>query len=363
MKRLPIHGFLLGILTPAIIAQEPFLTTPGTASWQTENTAGGFRTVFTINDNTVFDWNTFSLPTGSELVFDFVGGESVLNYLGGSTTNRIDGLVTSNGMVAFFSPQADLVVGGSITAGNVILSTLDADPGEVLGGQGFALASNGSGRDLLVQGTVKATQGSVLIASENLVITGASTVSAVGAVRLAGASNLNVLTSGDAQLTTNSESGFVLHLGRTSAPTIEVAAGGEIQHFGTFDAGDGRIFMEVGSSGRIQQGSEALILGENAFDGMIEVVDFDAELSNWREGDAAPAVSDATLRMPTLRRPDGSQVTSSTMVSYRAPMSASADAGREAKAESSQRRNASTTKPILRRSSFFGMRGGSAKKP
>ena len=154
MKAVPFafRAVLLGLFSSPLHAQGPVLSTPGTATWSTEITAGGgTRTIFTITDNTVLDWNQLNLGTDSELVFDFIGGDSVVNNLTGTKTHKLDGDVTSNGFVGFFSPNAHLRIDGNITAKGVTIANLidptnelfacvvDLNPGK----QGHFLAGTG----------------------------------------------------------------------------------------------------------------------------------------------------------------------------------------------------------------------------
>src|SRR5687768_15199462 len=128
LSLLPLAGLVPALLIVSVHGQAvgvPVLSTPGSATWLSEVTSSGTRTIFTITGDTVLDWGQFNLGSGSELVFDFVSGNSVVNMLNGSSTNTIAGIVTANGDVGFFSPNAPLKVTGTVTANNVTLATLD----------------------------------------------------------------------------------------------------------------------------------------------------------------------------------------------------------------------------------------------
>ncbi len=355
--RCAVHAVLIGTLhgqVPAI--STPVLTTPGTATWQAEAISTGTRTVFTITENTVLDWASLHVGSGSELVFNFVSGERVLNFLGGSGSHVIDGVVSSNGHVAFFSPQADLTINGSITARAVTLSTLRVDAEDFGDGNGYRMTGSGALNFLTVDGAVKSAGGETVIAGERVIVGENARLESTHAVRIGGGGDLTVATSGGKRISGTDGDGYVLHLGETRAGRIEMAAGGEIRNQGRIDAGNGRIFLSVGGSGLITNESNGLIVGNAVFSGAYEA---EGKVFTPDEGDSVPTVSDSTLTLPALSRPNGSKVSSTRTVSYSAPMSASGDAGRDA-ARTKRTAQASASKPLLQRSSFFGMRGGTA---
>jgi len=357
----PLAGLLPALLLVPLHAQglgNPVLTTPGTATWSTEVTASGSRTVFTITGNTILDWGQFNLASGNELVFDFVGGESVANMLGGSSTHTIAGTVTSNGNVGFFSPAAPIRVTGSVSAGNVTIATMSVDPVAFNSGADLSLSAV-SGSALTVSGTVTATSGSALLAGQEVRVRGSGKIHAADAVRIAGGSQVEFSRNGlRRQLNVARGSGFVLHLGEARASRIEVAAGQEININGKLDAGSrGRIFLEVGRDGKILREGAGLMVGRMAIKGEY---DPDGIEINPHEGDAAGAVSNSSVKIPALTRPDGSKASASRTLVNEVPMSASADSGRDRKPASKQVASRdSKSKSMFQRASFFGMNGGS----
>jgi hypothetical protein len=354
----PLAGLLPALLVVPLHAQglgNPVLTTPGTATWSTEVTATGSRMVFTITGNTILDWGQFNLGSGNELVFDFVGGESVANMLGGSAQHTIAGTVTSNGSVGFFSPGAPIRVTGNVTAKNVTIATMSVDPVSFNSGGDLSLSAV-SGSALTVSGTVTATSGSVLLAGQEVRVRGAGSIRAAEAVRMAGGSQVD-LSPNDLrrQINVSRGSGFVLHMGEARASRIEVAAGQELNVSGKLDAGsNGRIFLEVGRDGKILREGSGLMVGQVSIKGEY---DPDGIEIDPHEGDAAAAVSNSTVKIPALTRPDGSKASSSRTLVNEIPMSASADSGRDRKAASKE---VAKAKPMLQRASFFGMRGGNS---
>lgn len=356
MKAVPLafRGVLLGLLTSSLHAQGPVLSTPGTATWATETTStGGTRTVFTITGNTVLDWNRMNLASGNELVFDFLGGDSVVNNLTGSKSHRIDGSVTSNGIVGFFSPNAHLQVNGSITAKGVTIATLDVDPIDFASGN--YVMSGGAGKTLMVGGQINATQGDVALAGKLVILDGAAYVNASGSALFGGGENVSVNASGIRRLNVVGTIGNVVNAGTATASRMEVAAGSHVVNDGRLDVGNSRIFVEVGEGGAISNEANGVIVGDAVFEGAM--VD-NGLIIVPQEGDVPPLVSESRLKVPTLKRPDGSTVSTSKKLTYSAPMSASSDAGRTAKRKDRKVAKVDSRKSLLQRSSFFGVRGG-----
>jgi hypothetical protein len=339
----------------------PLLSTPGSATWLSEVTGTGTRTVFTITGNTVLDWGPFNLGSGSELVFDFVGGDSVVNMLSGSGTNVLAGTVTSNGSVGFFSPNAPLRVTGAVTAENVTLATMNVDPHAFNAGDTVTLTA-GSGSALTVSGSVTATRGNVVLAGKSVRVSGSGRIQAPGAVRMGGGNEVTLAKGGfGRRMKVANGDGFVLHLGETRAGRIEIAAGREINNGGRLDTGsaDRRIFLEVGNDGRILREGSGIMVGRTMIQGEFRDggIPVDHDVDN-----PLAAMNASTVKIPALKRPDGSKVSSARTLVNDVPMSASADAGRDRKRPAAQVAGRSGEKPLLRRASFFGMRGGSEKR-
>jgi hypothetical protein len=354
---LPILCSFAGILH----AQDPVLSTPGTATWTTETTATGTRTVFNLTNNTVFDWQRLNLKNGSEMVFNFTGGKTVVNFLGGTKTHRIDGSVTSNGIVAFFSPSADLQVNGSIIAKGVTLSTLNADAADVSDGDGFQMRGRSGLNYLTVNGRVEATDGDVVLGGERVIVGGGAKLQAARDVLIGGGREISVAASGDRRLKEESGVGFVLHLGETRASRIEMVAGAEIRNQGTLNSQNGQIFLEVGDDGSITNESTGEIKGVLVANG--DFANQGAVLVPDTDGDALPAINEGTLTLPKLTRPDGTKVSSEPQtIQYTVPMSATSDARRDSfhskRVDAQQMAQNDAPRSLLQRSSFFGMRGG-----
>jgi filamentous hemagglutinin family protein len=355
----------LSVLCPfagILHAQGPVLSTPGTATWTTEATAnGGTRTVFNLTKDTVFDWQQLNLKNGSEMVFNFTGGKTVVNFLGGTKTHRIDGSVTSNGNVAFFSPTADLQVNGSIIAKGVTLATLNADAADVSDGDGFRMSGKGDYIYLTVNGRVEATDGDVVLGGVRVKVGGSAKLQASRDVLIGGGREISVAASGDRRLKEESGFGFVLHLGETRASRIEMVAGSEMRNQGTINGQNSQIFLKVDDDGSIANESTGVIVANADIDG--DYTPSGPVLVTDTDGDAAPAINEGTLTLPKLSRPDGTKVNSEPQtIKYTVPMSATGDARRDSghskRVNTQQMAQNDATRSLLQRSSFFGMRGG-----
>jgi hypothetical protein len=222
--------------------------------------------------------------------------------------------------------------------------------------------TSGAGSALTVSGVVTATNGNVVLAGKGVRVSGSGLIEASGTVRMGGGNQVTIAKGGfGRRLKVAPGNGYVLHLGETRASRIEIAAGQEINNGGRLDTGsaDRRIFLEVGDNGRIlREGSgvmvgRTMIKGEYFKDGI--VVDPDVD-------DVIAAVNSSTVKLPALKRPDGSKVSSSRTLVNDVPMSASADGGRDRDRPAAQVASRGSAKPMLRRASFFGMRGGSEKR-
>ncbi len=396
----------ISLMGAVVHAKDPVLITPGTANWTSETTATGTRTVFTLTNNTVLNWDQLNLASGSELVFDFVGGKTVVNFLGGTGTHFINGTVTSNGIVAFFSPTADLEVNGSIIAKGVTLATLNADANDFADGNGFELTGTEGFNGLTINGEVRATDGDVVLGGEHMYIEGGARIQASKDLLIGASRNFSVAADGDRRINEKSGEGFVLNLGDNHASRIEISAGKEIYNQGNLNAGNGRVFLKVGTDGQIVHETGGVIVGDAVFEGSALI---QGAVLRPDEGDTAPAVGEGTLTIPELTRPDGTKVTtevgsdgvapvgmggdshvivpvstsggsngnngggstagnsgkstSARTISYSVPMSASGDAGRDdvdTRRSSRQMAKVDNSKSLLKRASFFGLRGGTS---
>jgi hypothetical protein len=212
-----------------------------------------------------------------------------------------------------------------------------------------------------VSGTVSATNGSVVLAGQTVRVTTSGLIQASDAVRIGGGRQITVEKSAFGRhLKETSGQGFVLHMGESRAARIEIAAGQEINNSGRLDTGSAnrRIFLEVGQNGKIVRDGTGVMVGRTVTKGeyLKDGVPFDPD------DNVLAAVNTSTVNMPALKRPDGSSVSSSRKVVNDVPTSASADSGRDRKRANAQVVSNEKAKPLVQRTSFFGMRGGTEKK-
>ena len=350
----PLRALLAIGLAGSLDAQ-PVLTT-GDATWASEATATGTRTVFTVNDNSVLSWNSFNLPGGSEMVFDFVGGNTVVNFLTGSGVHRLAGSVTGNGHVAFISPNAHLQVTGSIAAHSVTLSTLGVEAADLLDG-GETTFSGNPRMSLTIGGRVEATAGNASLISGQIGVGPGGEVAASDTVSLAAGSGVRMEDGAEGGFEVSGVRGEILNTGVIRGDRVRLSAVRDLTHQGRIEGGAKKVFLEVGSTGAITLDGEILLIDE------AEIVGSRQSPIPMRpvEGDAAPVLNDAVLQLPELKRPDGTQVSRARPVSYSTPMSASGEVSREAAARSGTSGRGEVASLIQRRS-FFGVRGGGARR-
>ncbi len=360
---LPLAGLLPVCLVAPLSAQSagPVTVVSGSATWTEQALPFGTHTTFTINGNSTLEWASgFNLTPGSDIYFNFVGGNSVVNLLGGTGVNIIGGNVSSNGNVSFVSPTADLVVSGNVSANSVTLSTLGADPAALLGNTGKITFSGdpASSTSLVVNGSIESRGGDIILVGQRVVTGDRAALKAKGSVLMAGGSRVELDRSASARtIKSASSDGFVFHLGKASAGRIEVAAGADCLVKGQLKAG--KIFLEVGNSGKILKEASGLLVSPHVeVNGTVQKGGkYGAD-----DADSASSLNPSTLKMPTIRRPDGTTLTKERTVVSNVPVSANADTARDRKSTANAAvasRDRSDKQPLMQRGSFFGMRGGS----
>jgi len=334
----------------------PVVLTPGTASWDCVTTATGTRTEYTLSGDTVLDWGRFLLPAGDELVFS--GGAGVVNLLGGTREHRIDGSVAADGVIGFFADGAGLRVNGSVTGKSVTLATLGTgDAAAFLTGGGYAMDATVAGlRVMTVAGSVTASGGDVVVAGEFVNVRGEAKLDATGAVRLAGGRSVTVAADGRWRLGMSGSTGLVQHLGESRGGEVEIEARQEVANAGRIEGA--RVFLEVGRGGKILNEGSGVIVGKVKIKGRY---DNDGTVLGGDEGDAVVAANSSLLQLPELKRPDGSTASRAREIRKDVPMTASSDSQRDRAAAAQMAKKPAA--PLLRRLSFFGMRGGAPGQP
>ena len=334
----------------------PVVLTPGTASWDCVTTVIGTRTEYTLTGDTVLNWGRFLLPAGDELVFS--GGAGVVNLIGGTREHRIDGIGAADGVIGFFADGAGLRVNGSVTGRSVTLATLGTgDAVAFLTGGGYAMNATAAGlRVMTVDGSVTATGGDAVVAGEFVNVRGGAKLEATGAVRLAGGRSVTVAADGRWRLGTSGSTGVVQHLGESRGSEVEIEARQEVANAGRIEGA--RVFLEVGRGGKILNEGSGVIVGRVKIKGRY---DNDGTVLGGDEGDAVVAANSSLLRLPELKRPDGSTASRARDLRKDVPMTASSDSQRDRAASVQIAKKPAA--PLLRRLSFFGMRGGATGQP
>lgn len=330
----------------------PTLETPGSATCMHEVISGGSRTTFTLNADTVLAWNGgMQVGAGDELIFDVVGGNGVVNSVSGSSL--IEGLVESNGRVGIFADRLDLR-GGTVRAAEVTLGAGSVDdPSAFLGNSGYTVMGSDRAR-MVVDGQVEATAGDVVLAGRVVNVRGSAVVEATGSVRIGGGTGVSVAGSGEQRLTAGGSQGLVLHLGESRGATLELVAVDEVTNAGRLEATGSppKVFLEVGAGGVINNEGTGVIIGNPVIDGPF---DNDGVILAPTEGDQIGVVNSSVLKLPAVRRPGRETGTDSRVVTTQGAATASSDAHRDRNRPGARGGNGS----LLRRGSFFGMRGQS----
>jgi hypothetical protein len=196
----------------------------------------------------------------------------------------------------------------------------------------------------------------VLLAGSSTQVFNGARITATGAVLMAAGTKVTVDPNRDgAKLRAEGGEGFLFHMGETRAARIEVAAGREIQNGGRLDVGSRsqRIFLEIGSGGKISQTSTAIVVGDLTVNGKVSRKD---DGFGGHDGDSAAALSESSLQIPRVKRPDGTYASKARTIVNRAPTSASADGGRDRQKQGTQVAKRDKAEPIYSGSSFFGGR-------
>lgn len=339
----------------------PVILTPDTVTWQSSLTATGSNTTYFLSGDAILQWTTFQLPEGDELVFDFANSNDSIANLLGNGNHIIDGTVTSNGTVGFFA-DGNIEVGGSVTARDVTISALPVvDPNAFLAGGDLDL-SGSLFRQLTVDGEARATNGDVRLAGDLVRVRGDADLRARGAVRIGAGTSVTMTASGKRRVTSSGGVGVTLHLGDSRASRIEMVASSELTNGGRIEAngGYGKIFLEVGPGGTVLNEGTGVLVGQVAVVG--EFNDGGVILGP-DEGDTLQVVNASVVKLPTVKRPDGSVASKARVLETNVAMSGSADALRdESGGERPRTVVRGTEKPVMSRQSFFGMRGGAEAK-
>jgi filamentous hemagglutinin family protein len=184
---------LLG-LPPAFALPQGAVNTSGQAT-VTQNAAGQML----IQQSTTragLDWTSFSIAAGERVTVAQPGSSSILlNRVLGDNPSLIYGSLTSNGSVWLINPRG-IVFGASsqVNVGGLVASTLSISNEDLASGRLQLGAGSGTPGALRAEGSITATDGSVVLVAPNLVQSGRIQARRVG---LAAASEVLVDVEGD----------------------------------------------------------------------------------------------------------------------------------------------------------------------
>jgi filamentous hemagglutinin family protein len=205
------------------------------------NTTGTTTTV-SLNQSSRIDWSNLSLTNNETLRYVSTGGAGFasLNIVSGGRS-FIDGNITADGPFLLINP-AGIVVGGSIAAPQILLSTLSpSDPTAALTGSSTSWASPGFGT-VQVSGTLSATT-SLTILSETINILPPATLrttdTANGSVNLIAADSGVTGNTGSWTVAEPSagQSGTINQAGNVTAHSVRLISHGSLVNSGNLSTG------------------------------------------------------------------------------------------------------------------------------
>lgn len=333
------------------------LLTPGTATCAV---VGG-ATVVSLSDNTVIQWNSFSLPAGQEMQFNFLNPQNtVVNRVTGTGTTLIGGTIRSNGNVVFLAPNSWLLFRptAQVTAGSFTASGLDAEPTQFFDGSP-EIGFNGTPQTnptTVIRGRITTTDGDVTLVGRELQVIGnidaAGSVSAITGEQVTFQSNSPQTpeTSGGKQII----QGGVIHAGGNIAFVSQQA----MSMTGEMKAGNGsgRFFAKVNDDGNILIGNAGLEIYARSADFSVKP-EGEVAFIPPAEGDNPGALSPALNEFPSLA--GNKNKTGTRTVPTSSTITARAGTGfTKAEEEKAKRRPAALAQNVapMRKRSFFRTR-------
>jgi len=355
----------------------PVLVTPGTAVCSYD--AG--TTDIELSAPTIIHWNSFKVPRGGRTEFRFVpgvGNPSVLNRVTGRSQSLIEGSLGSNGQVLLINPffTTQITKTGNISAdGGFFASTLDTEDDTALLSGGGAVSFAPRRRrapQIIVQGTVRSVGGDVVLLAGSLDNTGS--IEAGGSVHIGVGDGIDYSPLGAERIVRNRSAAPVQNLGTIRARSIEIAASEITNRGGLFS--QSQVFLKTdGGTVFDEQGEimgELIVNGEIVTRGAIIVPD---------ESDIPTGRTPTVSRFPALRAP-GSATATTAIVRFQnaaiVGLANSAAPRREKTATPAtigkSPRPKIPSKPSgiasaagagtwMRKSNFFGVRGGQRRIP
>lgn len=265
MKAFPL---LAGLLVAPVVSGETIVTPVGTTELLTPGTAtgsvSGNSTIFNLSGNSVLQWNSFVLPAGNEIQFNFATpSHTVVNRVTGTGTTLVAGSIVSNGNVVLLSPNSWLLFRNTakVTAGSFTASGLDANPADFFdGGEVDFHATPQTNPTTVIRGEIQTTRGDVVVVGRELQVVG--NIDAAGSVTAVTGDQVTFHRDSPGKSTTSG--------GRQIIQGGVIKAGGDIGFIsqqaismtGEMTAGNGRgrFFAKVNDDGNILTGNAGLVI-------------------------------------------------------------------------------------------------------
>ncbi|WP_193213829.1 filamentous hemagglutinin N-terminal domain-containing protein [Luteolibacter marinus] len=337
------------------------LLTPGTATCEVI----GASTIISMTDNTVIQWDSFSLPSGREMQFNFSNPrDTVVNRVTGTGTTLVGGTINSNGNVVLLSPNSWLLFRNTanVTAGSFTASGLDADPAQFTDGRNEIEfhATAQTNPTTVIRGNITTTRGDVLVVGRELQVVG--DMDAAGAVTAVTGDRVNYQRNSP---TTPATSG-----GRQIIQGGTIKAGGDIalvsqealSMTGEMRAGNGqgRFFAKVNDGGNILIGNAGLVVHARSAN-YSEKPQGEVAFIPPAEGDNPGALAPALNEFPSL----AANRTTKRTVPTSAAITARAGTGfTKAEEQKAKRRSGALAENVapIRKRSFFRTRATVTQK-
>jgi len=204
----------LGVIgmVPLVVAapvQAQALPTGGSvaAGSATITTGSGTVTVNQTSQNTVLNWQSFSIGKDGSVVFVQPNSSAVaLNRVLGADPSTILGSLTSNGQVFLVNPNGIVFgKGANVNVGGLVASTLNLSDADFMAGH---YTFSGSGGSVVNQGTITADGGYVALLGANVDNRGVIRAN-LGTVALAAGEAITLDVAGDGLLNVTIDKGAV----------------------------------------------------------------------------------------------------------------------------------------------------------
>ena len=136
--------------------------------------AGSSVIVTQGSNRAVINWNSFSIAAGQTTRFALPAATAaVLNRVVGADPSAILGMLSSNGQVFLLNPHGILIgPGGRVDTAGFVASTLNVPDQQFMHGGAMTL-QGGSAAGVVNKGTIRATDGSVLLLGNSVTNSGA----------------------------------------------------------------------------------------------------------------------------------------------------------------------------------------------